>query len=324
MADQTKVTSVTRVKMLEEAARRGWKVDYIDPRRYFYRITNQAGKSCIFHGSIPQTSSWIGSYIATHKLQSMDYLEAKGIIITPYMVYDNEQSARDFMRQHAPIVVKPEDSEQSKGVTVDVTTVQQLQKAVQFAQQHSTQVVLQKQLSGKLYRLLVIGGKFFAASCRYAAFVVGDGVSTVAELVAEKNAHPWRGTDSTAILKKIDVRAVAEYLGGEDWLHEVLAPNQQLKISAVDSVSAGGEAADVTDEVHASYIKIVESIAQELDIVSCGFDIMTQDISQPVPSELPFLEMNSMPGFKMHYYPSAGGKPRNVAKELLDVTLGKA
>lgn len=318
------VASITRTKMLDEAVKRGWTFDFIGERQFFYRITNKKGQSCIFHGSNPQTTSWAGHYISLHKLQSLEYLKSKNIAIAPYMLFADMQEAMAFMQQHMPIVVKPEDSEKSKGVTVNITTAAQLKKAIVDAQQHSKNVLLQKQLNGQLYRVVTIGEKFFAASCRRAAFVTGDGKHTIAQLIEAKNAHPWRGTKDTSILKVIDLDHVAEYLEGNDRLREVPAKGEEVKLSAIDSVSAGGEATDVTNSVHQSYRDALEAIVQDLGLVSCGFDLMTEDISQPMPAELPFLEMNSMPGFKIHYYPSAGGEPRDIAATLLDVTLGTA
>ncbi len=94
-------------------------------------------------------------------------------------------------------------------------------------------------------------------------------------------------------------------------------------LSAIPHVSFGGEAADVTDLVHQSYIKVVEQVAEKLQIVSCGFDLITPDIAQPHPTAIfPVLEFNALPGFRMHYYPTAGGEARNVAATLLDTVFG--
>lgn len=316
------ITSITRELMLAAADKRGWSVRYFGPRDYYFEITNNDGKSCVFHGSLPETTSAIGADICTHKLQSLYYLQHKGYDIAPFLEFSDHESARAFLQAHTPIVVKPDDSRQSKGVTVGITDETALWNAIEEARKFSRRVLLQKQLEGRLYRILTVGGKFVAATWRRAGFVTGDGIHTIAELIAEKNTHPWRGTDDGAIVKIIDPAKVAAYLG-EDALAHVPQSGEEIKILPVDSVSAGGEAADVTDEVHQDYKDIAESVSQDLGLVSCGFDIMTPDVSQPLDGPLPFLEMNSEPGFKIHYYPTAGGEPRLIADMLLDVTLGK-
>lgn len=316
------ITSVTRDLMVAAAEKRGWSVRYFGPRDYYYEITNSDGKSCVFHGSMPETTSAIGAGIAIHKTRSLYYLQHKGYDIAPFLEFSDHESARSFLQAHAPIVVKPEDSEQSKGVTVGITDEATLWAAIEEAQKFSRRVLLQKQLEGRLYRILAIGGAFVAATWRRAGFVIGDGEHTIAELIAEKNAHPWRGIDDNAIVKVIDPQKVTAYLG-VGALERVPTAGEDIKILPVDSVSAGGEAADVTNEVHQDYIKIVEEVSQDLGLVACGFDIMINDISKPLEGALPFLEMNSEPGFKIHYYPTAGGEPKPIADMLLDVTLGK-
>lgn len=318
----TNITSVTRDLVVKAAVRRGWKIDYFGPRDYYYQITNTAGVSCTFHGSMPDTTSAIGAGIAVHKARSLFYLQHRGYDIAPFLEFTDHESARAFLHQHAPIVVKPNDSEQSKGVSVGITDEATLWAAIETAQLVSSKILLQKQLEGKLYRLLSIGGTFVAATWRRAAFVVGDGTQTIGQLIAEKNQHPWRGNDDNAIIKIIDPAKVTAYLG-PDALERIPQKGEEVKVLLVDSVSAGGEAADVTEQVHPDYIAIVEAVAKDLGLVSCGFDIMTPDISQPLDGPLPFLEMNSEPGFKIHYYPTAGGEPRPVADLLLDATLGK-
>ncbi len=309
--------------MVEAAQKRGWTVEYFGPRDHYYRITNSTGKSCVFQGSMPDTTSAIGADIALHKTRSLYYLQDKGYQVAPFLEFSDHEAARNFLKAHAPIVVQPEDSEKSKGVTVGITDEATLWAAIAEAQKVSPRVLLQKQLEGRLYRLLSIDGKFVAATWRRAGFVTGDGTRTIAELIEEKNAHPWRGTDENAIIKTIDPKEVAAYLG-EDALQKVPSLGEEVKILQVDSVSAGGEAADVTDEIHQDYRDMIETIAQDLNLVSCGFDIMTPDASQPLTGDLPFLEMNSQPGFKIHYYPTAGGQARPIADILLDATLGVA
>lgn len=314
--------SVTREKMSAEAIKRGWTVNYFGPEAFFYEISTPDGRHCLLRGSMPQSGSWIGNYIARHKLVASDYLEHRGFSVPPAMLYTDEDSAATFLGLHKTIVVKPEDSEKSQGVTVNITDMEHLKTAVTAAGEYSDQVILQKQLSGKLYRVLVIGGKLCAVSHRRAAFVVGDGVMTVRALIHEKNKHPWR-TDDGRLLTKISLHDAEDYVGLER-LDSIPEKGEEVILSAIDSISRGGEAADVTDSIHSDYVALVERVAQELGLPSCGLDIMTDDIAQPLPSEmLPILEINSMPGFKMHYYPTAGGEPRDVASVLLDTIFPK-
>jgi cyanophycin synthetase len=315
---------ISHQKLIDEALRRGWEVSFFDPAQRVSKITNSAHESCLFIGSVSQKSSWIAVRIADHKSLSYHYLQSLDISVPSFMDYEDAISAEEFLREHTPIVVKPEDSNKSKGVTLNVRTASQLRKAVKEARKYSEYVILQQQIEGQSYRLLVIGGKFFAAAHRFEPFVVGDGLRTVRELILEKNADPRRKSDGSGPLEPISMRQATDYLGAKR-LDAVLTEGKKLIVVPIASVSAGGEAADVTEAVHPDYVAVVERIASTLGLMAAGIDVMTSDIAKPldVNQPFPFLEINSRPGLKMHYYPTAGGKPRNPAAALLDATLGK-
>ncbi|HKR82455.1 MAG TPA: hypothetical protein VJR27_05680 [Candidatus Saccharimonadales bacterium] len=314
--------SVTREKMVEEAKRRGWSIAYFGPDDFFYEIITTDGRHSLFRGSSPQTAPWIGGYICKHKLYSLEYLEHIGITPPPFSLFADDVSAQKFLQDHSRIVVKPENSEQSKGVTVDITDMAALREAVATAREFSSQIILQKQLEGQLYRLLTVGGTFCAAAVRTAPFIIGDGQRTILALIDEKNGHPLRGEASTSPLKTIKVTEVALYLASKGQsLEDIPMLDEQVTLGPIASVSAGGEAADITDQVHQDYIDIAERISQSLGLVTCGFDLMVADISKPLEGSFPMLEMNSTPGLKIHYYPTAGGQPRNVAAAILDAAF---
>ncbi len=187
---KSRTYSFTREKVVAEAERRGWHVRYFGPDDYFYEISTPDSRSCIFRGSMPQTSAWIGGHISEHKLLSLEYLRHLGLMPPPFAIYTNDQDDEQFLRQYSPIVVKPEDSERSQGVTVNVTDMARLHEAVAIAREFSDQVILQQQLEGKLYRLLAIGGKFCAAFARLPAFVLGRFV--VRKVRHRSNPFNWR------------------------------------------------------------------------------------------------------------------------------------
>lgn len=316
--------SITRQKIIGEAKRRGWRVTYFDPAERVYEIVTAAGQRCFFIGSAPQKTSWVATKIADHKSLSYHYLQSLGIKVPPFLDYEDEASAKAFLDKHKPIVVKPEDSYKSRGVSVGVTTLTQLRKAVREARKYSEFVILQQQLSGKLYRLLVLDGIFSAAAHRQAAAVTGDGVHTVRELIVRKNNGPLRSGENVTPLAKIDIRLAEKFLGLRA-LDAVPSMAETVKVAPIDSLMAGGEAADVTDVVHPSYVAIAEQIAQGLGLLAAGLDIITPDITRPFEADgvFPFLEINARPGFTMHYHPTAGGRPRNPAAALLDAVFGK-
>ena len=93
-------------------------------------------------------------------------------------------------------------------------------------------------------------------------------------------------------------------------------------MSAIESVSEGGEARNCTADAHPGWIDAAVHITNALGLFVAGFDIMTDDISAP-PADgyLPLLEVNSMPGLKIHEFPSQG-EPVRLAARLLDSVFG--
>ena len=244
--------SITRQAIADEAAKRGWSIELISQfDKSLYVITDDKGRSSIGRGGRFMDASMHGREISINKHLSYAYIERLGYKLLPHIVYDEPIEAFQFLHTHAPIVVKPIDAEQSKGVTVDIVQDDQLASALVEAKRYSLNgnVLLQAQVEGKLYRILVVNGKYFAAAYRRPAFVVGDGVLTIEALIADKNKDPLRSKDGPTPLKTIPIED-ARALLGEVRLREVLPAGEICEVSSIASISRGGEAEDVTDIVN--------------------------------------------------------------------------
>lgn len=313
------INSVTRDALLGEAKRRGWKTEEIGPKAFILRITDDKGRSQLFHGSKPQLSSSVGARICADKQVSADYIESLGYRMPNTEAVESLPDAKEFLVQHKTIVLKPADAEKSKGVTTDIKNTSQLTEAFDIAKQYSPsgQVLAQKQLNGNLYRLLIINGRLVAAAHRTAATITGDGIHTVKELIEIENQDPRRGNNSNTPLGFISVDQAVAYIGTEG-IQRVPEQAEQVRVSAIESVSAGGQSRDVTHEVHQEWESVTSKISSSLGLFVCGFDIITPAIGDTPGDFLPILEMNAMPGFKIHLYPTGGGQPVNLPAILLD------
>ena len=108
-----------------------------------------------------------------------------------------------------PVVVKPQDGNQGRGVATNLTTREQVVTAYEAARKEGESVIVEKFAPGHDYRLLVVGDRVVAAARREPAQVVGDGVHTVAQLVEQANADPRRGEHHATVLSKIKLDAIA-------------------------------------------------------------------------------------------------------------------
>jgi len=220
-----------------------------------------------------------------------------------------------------PVVVKPRDGNQGRGVAINLFTREQVMAAYVAAYDESTSVITEQFAAGLDYRLLVIGRVLVAASRRQPAQVRGDGVHTINELIAIENTDPRRASDHAAALSKIKIDAVALGVLAEQELtpDSIPAEDRMVFIRRNANLSTGGTAVDVTDEVHPTIRDACIEAAQTVGLDVCGIDLVAHDISQPLSKRNGWIiELNARPGLRMHLYPSEG-KSRPVGEAVIDM-----
>ena len=314
--------TITHHLLSEEALKRHWSIEFYGEEEKFLRITDLNGKQSVFRGTRPDGSSANGVDVTRDKSDTLDFVQTLGYKIPTAIKTNSPKAIEDFLREHKTIVIKPVDSDKSQGVTVDISNADQIEPALSYAQLYSStdQVIAQVQLTGRLYRIFVLDGIVVAVAERRAASVTGDGVSTVRELIDALNADPRRGIGSKYALQTIDSATVEEFLG-TDRLADVVQAGEEVRISNIDSVSAGGSSINVTGDIHQSWIDATTRITTSLGLVVAGFDVIVDDIAEPlVDGYMPLLEINSRPGLKLHEYPLYGD-PIHIAPKLLDAVF---
>jgi cyanophycin synthetase len=222
-----------------------------------------------------------------------------------------------------PVVVKPLTGRQGNGITIGVETDAEMHQAYTEAGSFSPTVLVERLLTGRNYRLLVVNNKLIAASERIPCKVVGDGKHTVKELIEIENMNPLRGEGHEKPLTKIRVdHSVGQHLRRVGLTTKyVPALKEEVTLSERVNLSAGATARDVTDEVHPSIKSMSERAARVAGLDICGIDLITENISQPVKNG-GILELNAGPGLRMHYFPSEG-KPRDVGGAIVDMLYAK-
>lgn len=312
------MTTITQQLLIDEATRRGYSVTKFGQRDRYLRIGLQNGTTNLFRGSRPLESSANGTKIAIDKLLTLQFVEACGFKVPAYQLLEDKEDALQFLKKHTSIVIKPLDSSGGRGVTANIVRREHAATAFRYAETHSTtgKVLAQVHLTGKLYRLLVVDGHMVAAAERTAASVLGDGTSSLRELVQTVNDQPRRNGTNMAHghIRHSDMH---EYLGA-NMLETIPVAGKAVRLNQIESLSHGGEATNVTEQVHPSWSEAVCRITKQLGLLIAGFDVMCDNITGPLSnSYFPLLEINSMPGFKLHEYPTTGG-PVHIAPILLD------
>ncbi|MBN2580930.1 MAG: cyanophycin synthetase [Pirellulales bacterium] len=208
-----------------------------------------------------------------------------------------------------PVVVKPQDGNQGRGVATDLTTREQVVAAYEAARKQSSSVIVEQYIPGHDYRVLVVGGKVVAAARREPAHVIGDGRRTIAQLVDEVNTDPRRSEGHATVLSKIRLDEVSlNVLRDQGFTpSSVPADGQRVLIRRNGNLSTGGTAIDVTEYVHPEVAARAEEAARIVGLDVAGVDVIAQDISRPLEEQGgAIVEINAAPGLRMHLEPSAG------------------
>jgi len=222
-----------------------------------------------------------------------------------------------------PIVIKPLDGNHGRGISIDVKNQQEAEEAYDLASAASKtrSVIVERYYKGSDHRILVINGKVAAVAERIPAHVVGDGRSTIEELIEITNQDPNRGDGHANVLTKITIDKTAlNVLGKQGYeLTSILPQGAIAYLRATANLSTGGIAVDRTDEIHPENVWIAQRVAKLIGLDIAGIDVVTDDIRKPLKEvDGVIVEVNAAPGFRMHVAPSRG-LPRNIAAPVIDM-----
>ncbi len=267
------------------------------------------------------TTSAVAESIAQDKDLTKRLLHAAGVPVPlGRPVTDVEDAWKVAEEVGLPVVVKPQDGNQGKGVTVNITTRAQLEAAYATAQGYSDEVMVERFLPGHDFRLLVVGHQLVAAARREPPQVLGDGVHTISQLVDIVNQDPRRGSGHGTALTKIrlDDIAIARIAAEGLTPGSVPAQGQRVVLRNNANLSTGGSATDVTDDVHPEVAARAIEAAQTIGLHICGVDVICESILRPLEEQNGgIVEVNAAPGLRMHLAPSFG-RPRNVGVPMAD------
>lgn len=264
----------------------------------------------------------IAESIAQDKELTRQLLQAAGVPTAQgYPVTSAEDAWETAEYIGVPVVVKPQDGNQGRGVTTNVTTKEQVLAGYAAALEESSSVIVEKFAPGNDYRLLVVNGKVVAASRREPAQVMGDGRKTIRELVEIENRDPRRAEHHASSLSKIHIDEIAvNILKDQGFTADSIPPaGQMVLIRRNANLSTGGTAIDVTELVHPDVAARAIDAAKVVGLDIAGIDVIASDITQPLEAQKGIIvEVNAAPGLRMHLAPSTGER-RDVGAAIVDM-----
>ena len=293
--------------IINEARRRGIGVDIIDAEGGFFRLT-YGGRSVICRESLTALTTAIAMSICDDKRVTRRVVESADVRVPEQVTADDEDRTRAFVEGHDAVVVKPARGEQGKGVAVGLRTWDEVQTAIDTARKICNEVIVEECVQGSDLRIIVIDYRVVAAAIRKPAAVVGNGRSTVRELIEHQSRRRAAATggESTIPLDAETERCVVE--AGFS-LDDVPPEEKYIVVRKTANLHTGGTIHDVTGILHRTLIDAAVHAARAIEIPVTGIDFI---VKAPTEPDYWFIEANERPGLANH-------EPQPTAERFVDL-----
>jgi GNAT-family acetyltransferase (TIGR03103 family) len=299
--------------LIDEAKRRGIRVKVIDKATGMF-VLEHNGKRIRCRESLTDRTSAVAMTICENKALTRRLLKREGFSVPEQVVLSRDANPEEIrsaaetqLKKWGSAVVKPLRGEQGAGITVDVSTPGEVERAFRFAAENGDEVVLEQYVKGRDLRIIVIDYAFVAAIERTPARVTGDGRHTVRQLAekANRKLREQTGGEARIPLDEETRRVVRQ--AGFDW-DAVPPAGKTVPLRKTANFHTGGTIRDVTDQVPPRLRRIAEEASRILDIPVVGFDFIVPDYTG---ERYVIIEANERPGLANH-------EPQPTAERFID------
>lgn len=294
--------------LVDEARRRGVHVEITDAEGGFFRLSH-GGRSVHCRESLTELTSGVAMSICDDKAVTRRVVERAGIIVPEQMTAGEDEAALSaFLEKHGRVVVKPARGEQGRAVAVGLVTLDEVKAAIQAAREVCDRVLIEACFEGEDLRLVVIDFKLVAAAVRRPPHVVGDGRSTVRELIDRLSRRRAAATGGESTIP-VDAETERCLSMSDVMLDDVLEEGREIAVRKAANLHTGGSIHDVTEIVHPRLVEAAINAARAIDIPVVGIDLMVKSPTEP---DYVFIEANERPGLANH-------EPQPTAERFIDL-----
>jgi GNAT-family acetyltransferase (TIGR03103 family) len=305
--DPTKEMNPYARIIINEARRRGIAVEVIDAPGGLFELTF-GGRRVRCRESLTDLTTAVALSICDDKAVTRRLVEAAGVRVPDEIEASDMSAVGAMLEKHGSLVVKPARGEQGRGVAVDLDSLEDVERALEAARQHSDRVLVESFHRGEDLRLIVIGFQFVAAAIRRPATIVGDGRYTVRQLIERQSRRRAAATggESRIPLDQETERCVRQ---AGYTLDDVPPKGKSFPVRKAANLHTGGTIHDVTAKVHPSLVTAAEAVARAIQIPVVGVDFI---VNSPAEPDYVFIEANERPGLANH-------EPQPTAERFIDL-----
>ncbi|MBS6042709.1 MAG: bifunctional glutamate--cysteine ligase GshA/glutathione synthetase GshB [Clostridium baratii] len=315
--------------LILDSMKHGIEYEMLDRRDNFISLKKGEHIEYVKQATKTSKDAYITALIMENKLVTKKVLEKNNIKVPKGGYYENiEDALGDYYKYKGnQIVVKPKSTNFGIGITIfkGDFTKEEYNRAVEIGFENDNEILIEEFIKGKEYRFLVINDEVCGILHRVPANVVGDGKSTIRELVEEKNKNPLRGKGYKTPLEKISLGEAEEMFlreSNKDFDYVPLE-NETVYLRENSNISTGGDSIDFTDDIDDSYKEIAIKAARSVNAKITGVDMMISDIKEKASSNnYGIIEINFNPAIHIHSYPYKGLN-RKVAEKVLKLLFGE-
>ncbi len=296
------------VVLIKDAISQGINYRILNESKSLVELEYNGHREYVIEGNKTDRDSYIFPIITDDKFTSKQIMAEAGLNVPKAILLDSDMDKEDIESlvsqfYNKTLVVKPRNTNYGTGITVfsKKANKTQILNAIEYAFKFDNNILIEEYVKGMEYRFLVVDGKCLSIAHRRIASVVGDGKSTIKELIIEKNKEPWHFLTGTPV--KMD-EPVVEYLKLQNYTFDSIIPEgKRVFLRTNSNCSTGGESVDMTPIMPNKFKKIAEKAAKAFDAKICGVDIIINDLKK---DDYSIIEINDNPGYSINEWPYEG------------------
>jgi D-alanine-D-alanine ligase-like ATP-grasp enzyme len=324
--DKTRIRNRHTI-FFDEAKKQGLEIYNVT----FFRVPTDEfmivlqGKQYFFEGNPLHCLPYKTFIDIDDKLEVKKFLDSHNIPVAKGDIFLNIEKALHFgIGLGFPLVVKPRSGSLSVHVTTDIQSVSELKEAILIAKKFRQDFLVERHVSGKLYRATVVGKKHIFICEKESPNIIGDGETSVQELVSIKNASSGRGKqhDNNSTLHEISMDL--DFLAQQGFTADYIPlKDQKIYVNKKTTLSVGSDIINCLNNTHKDTIDLFLHISEITNCELVGIDFICKDISVSYKEQdTAVLELNSLPYIDMHQRVSHG-ENTPVAEIVWDFVIEK-